>query len=102
MMRHVIRAAAAICLLGPVIANAQEAPELVRYVGSYEQPNIVGVVRVRIQDGHLLAHVSGRPPIHMTHLSGHEFRPEGRLDWKVVFDVRNGGDPWLPKKENAK
>lgn len=89
-MLHVIRVATAICLLGPVIALTQDAADLAKYVGSYKQPNIVGVVRVRIQDGHLAAQFSGRPPISMTHVSGHEFRPEGRPDWKIVFDVKNG------------
>ncbi len=90
MMLHMIRAVVAICLLAPVVAIAQDAPALATYVGSYEQPNISGVVRVRIQDGRLAALVSGRPPISMTYVSGHKFRPDGMPDATIVFDVKDG------------
>ena len=90
MMLHVIRAAAAICLLGPVIAIAQDAPNLATYVGSYEQANIPAAVHVTIHNGRLRVQVGGRPPILLTHLRGHEFRPEGMPDATVVFDVKDG------------
>ena len=77
-------------VLSSEIAPQQDSLALENYVGSYEQPNIDGTVRVRILDGRLAALVTGRPPIPLTHESCHTFRPDGMPDAAVTFDVKDG------------
>lgn len=73
---------------------AQDAPlsgdELSKYVGTYEQDNIDGPIRVTIRNGYLTVEVRGRPPIRMKHVGGHKFLPDGMPDATIVFKVRKG------------
>lgn len=94
MIRNALTLITAVCISGSSIAIAQDAAgadgKFKKYVGSYEQDNIDGPIRVTLRKGHLTALAGGRPPIRMIHVSGHKFRPENMPDATIVFKVRKG------------
>ncbi len=94
MIHNALTLITAVCISGSSIAIAQDAGgadrKFEKYVGSYEQGNINGPIRVTLRNGHLTAEIGGRPPIRMIHVSGHKFRPETMPDATILFKVKKG------------